>query len=1051
MKFITKIITVTFVTAALPFTGAAQDFNSLTNQKGFEISQKDGILAKLMKLQDFNRQNKNIPVYDPHQKLLSQLGINQTNNLTTYGNDYQFYGGTNSKGNNIPLAAVTDAIGNTYITGASSNETQPAGDFFTMKVSPSGTILWQVREPAVKYAVETGMLLLLDNSGNLIVSGTSWNGNDMDIQTINYNSADGSKIWESTYDAANNGIDAPTAMTTDTSGNIFITGISYSGVSLDYITLKYNATGSLMWNMREGAGDATWNEPTAITLDTAGNVIVTGYSPNPDGWLNYHTIKYNTNGEEIWTQDYNYASTAPENPSDVTNSVPYAITTDSDNNIYIAGEFDTFVGHFGTIKYNADGAIQWTQDYKSGTDRTQAFKIAVKDDILYVSGTHRGGFSNDGNVLISYSLTGEVNWVQETTDFIDSFDAELLFDDNNNIIVAARGLTPGPDGLLDTAVRAKKYSTAGEVLGRADFVISSPEGTAGIKTMAGAGLDNDGNIYFAINTYYTTMGAVFETVKSAFGTASPDVTWNNLYSNLGASHASMLYSFQDNNGGTVSTGTYYDFIDGALIPNYFIIKHNATGNLSWEKVYSATNGNPANGIIGRADNDGNIFVCLLPPIGETALTIKKMSPAGTELWTTELELINAEVYIMEASQDGSLYLGGTTKQTETATHSSFTAIKLSPLGEIIWKNYKDSPNTADNIYGINAGKINTAGDFILTGVLGTGNMISQDVDLTVVKFNNSGTPAWLTTVPVAACSSSGTDLLINNDGAIYTNGFASNNTTFKENIVTAKLNADGTLIWAKEYGEANKNERSYTLKQFSNGDIAVSGYSLAPNDEIKNAIIRYNADGNEVWTFASEAMRYYDDFHIDGSDKCYIMNQILINPFPHKIYRSPFPIATLIVVDDTGNGEEEFFIGPEYAEFFGKRLIPHQDNRLLLVGSIAVQSFYEGLHFFETEHDGTLAVDKHTPVKEKNYLGQNYPNPVVNVTNIPFFLVNEGKASIKLYNNQGRFITEIANDYYNAGQNNIPFETTSLSEGIYFYQITAGKFKQARKMIVSPK
>lgn len=1052
MKFITKIITVSFVTVVLPFTGMAQDFNSLTNQKGFEISQEGGVVAKLMKLQNFSKQHKDVPIYDPQQRLLSQLGINPKNNLTTYGNDYQFYGGTNYKGNNIPLASVTDALGNTYITGASSNETQPAGDFFTLKVSPSGTILWQVREPAIKYAVETGMILVLDISGNLIVSGISWNGNDMDIQTLKYNTADGTKIWEDTYDAANNGIDAPTAMTVDATGNIYITGISYSGVSLDYITLKYSAAGDLMWDMREGAGNNTWNEPTAITLDVTGNIIVTGYSPNPDGWLNYHTIKYNTNGEEIWTQDYNYVSTAPENPSDVTNSVPYAITTDTDDNIYVTGEFDTFVGHFGTIKYNAAGVMQWVQDYKSDADRTQAFKIATKDNVIYVLGTHRGGFANDGNVLIAYSLTGEVNWMQETTDLIDAFNPELLFDTNNNIIVAARGMTPGAEeGIIDTAARAKKYSPTGELLGRADFVISSPESTATLMTMAGAGLDSDGNIYFAVNSYYTEQGAVFETVKSAFGTTSPNAIWNTTYANLGTSHASMLNSFQDNNGGTISTGRYYNFADGILNPNFFVVKHNATGDISWKKVYNTANGNPANGIIGKSDNDGNIFICLLPDEGQTALTIKKIAPTGAELWATEVELINPQVYVMEASQDGSLYLGGVARQTETATHSSFTAIKLSATGEEIWRSYKDSPNTTDNVYGINAGKINIEGDFILTGVLGTGSMVSQDVDLTIVKFNNDGTPAWITSVPVTDSSSSGTDLLINSEGEIYTNGFASNNTTFRENIVTAKLNADGTLLWAKEYGEANKNERSYTLKQFSNGDIAVSGYSLAMNDIINNTLIKYNAGGNEVWTFASEDMRFYNDFHIDGSDKCYIMTQMIINPFPHKIFNAPFPTATLIVIDDAGNGEEEFFVGPEYAEFYGERLIPHQDDRLLLAGSAANQAFYEGLYFFETQHDGTLGVDTHTPVKEQNYLGQNYPNPAVSTTNIPFYLVQGGKASIKLYNSQGRFIKEIANDSFSVGQNSITFETTGLSEGIYFYQITAGKFKQARKMVITQK
>lgn len=1027
--------------------GTAQGIDNLQEQQGFRESQKNGMIAQLMRWQKFGAKDATISFQNPQEKLLSQLGI-RPQVFTTLADDYEFYGGESTAGNNIPYAMVTDAQGNTYVTGGSSSESHPSGDFFTMKISPLGAILWQVRIPAAKYAVEYGMKLLLDTDGNLVVTGLKWNGNDMDIRTVKY-SPEGTPLWVSTYNSPFEGVDAPTAMVSGPDGSIYITGISWSGPSLDYITLKYNQNGTLAWQARNnGPGNDSWNETTAIAIDNANNVIVTGYSPNADGWLNYHTVKYSGDGTKLWAQDYNYASNDAENPAAVTNSVPRSVTTDSANNIYVTGVFDLFLGRIGTLKYNAAGEQQWVATYKTEGEETQGWKIAFSNNKLFVAGIHNGNFANNGTVLLSYEADGTPNWVRETTDLVDAGNAQLLFDAQGNPVVAAKGMTPGADEWsLNVGARAKKYSVQGDLLGQAAFVIDTSEGLASMGDMAGLGLDINGNVYFTVNSFYSANGPVYETVKSEFGTTAPTPLWNTKYTNTAAPNASMLYSFADGNGNTFSTGEYYSFAAGMLNSNYFLVKHNAQGAVAWQVVYNTDNGNPAEGIIARADTSGNAFVCLLPQVDQP-LTLKKLSPNGEELWETELSVINGQVQVMETAADGSIYLGGVAYENEGSNNPSFVGIKISATGQELWRTFIASSNAANTIYGIAAGKVTPTGELVLTGRCGSGNFSSQDVNLTVVKFNSDGTQAWQTAVAVEGSSSSGTDLLIANDGAIYTNGFTQNNDTYLQDIITAKISAGGVLLWSKVFGDNEKNERSYTVKQFSDGAIAVVGYSLALDDSIHNCIIKYDAQGNELWVFESENLRYYNGFHIDGSDKCYIMDQVVIDPFPHKIYNSRFAVASLITVDMAGTGEEEFFVGPEYAEFYGKGLVPHPDGRLLLAGNIANQSFFQGLYFFETEHDGSLGIGDHEPVIPKNKLGQNYPNPVVNSTTIPFYLLKSEKVRITLYSSDGKLVKEIANKTFGAGTNTLIFDAGGLAPDIYFYQITAGKFKQARKMIV---
>lgn len=1050
MKFTINQI-VGLIAAVALHTSATAQSTTLKTQNGYQVSKESGSLFQLNRWSAFKPEVNNTAVTDPEQKMLAKMGVRKPQ-YATLANQYEFYGGTAYKGNNVPYAAVTDGNGNTYITGGSTSEDKPAGDFFTIKIGPDGQTLWEKREQAPQYAVEYGMHIAIDAQGNVLVSGLKWNGNDMDIRVVKYDTA-GTKLWDTSFDNGAQGIEVPNSMTTDADGNVYITGIGWTGTSVNYLTIKYNSGGIAQWHQSENpAGGETWNEATALAVDTQGNVIVTGYSPNPDGWLNYHTIKYNAAGTKLWEQDYNYESTDPDNPADVTNSVPRAITTDADGNIYITGTFDTFLNRIGTIKYNASGVQQWVESYKSEGEVTLGWKIGLINNTLYVAGSHRGGFADDGTVLLSYTPNGVQNWVKETTDLVETAYAELTFDAQGNIVVSANGMTPGEEEWqLDVAARAYKYAPDNALLGEAAFVISTADGTASMTGLAGTGLDNAGNVYFSVNSFYTENGSVYETVKSGFGTTSPETTWNAVYANQGSPDSTMLNSFPDADGNTFSTGSFHSYSNGSLTANYFIVKHNAAGNIVWTNVFNAENGNAAEGIIGRTDANGNAYVCLLPGFEAypPAIKVIKLSAAGTQLWSTEIPLYNPSVNVLEPQADGSVYIGGTAYQTENAATASFLGIKLGADGTQLWATYMPGI-TGNNIFGVAAGKVNTNGQLILTGRHGSGNFMSQQTNLAVVQFNADGSAGWITPVPVEGGISSGTDIYIAADNSIYVNGYTQNTDTFYDDIVTAKITASGSVSWYHTFGEADKNERSYTLKPFSNGAIAVAGYSLADNGDIHNTLIKYSPDGELLWNFASENMRYYNDFHIDGSDVCYLMDQVIADPFPHKIFTQPFPIASLITVDQNGqNSNENFFVGPEYAEFYGERLVPHADNRLLLAGSVGNQAFYKGTYFFETQHDGTLSnAGDLTPDATKNTLGQNYPNPVKGITKIPFTLINGGTAVIRLYNIQGRYIGEIANDNYAAGPATVTFDAKGLAPGIYFYQIESNGYKQARKMIV---
>jgi|GEM_PF-2570597 len=80
----------------------------------------------------------------------------------------------------------------------------------------------------------------------------------------------------------------------------------------------------------------------------------------------------------------------------------------------------------------------------------------------------------------------------------------------------------------------------------------------------------------------------------------------------------------------------------------------------------------------------------------------------------------------------------------------------------------------------------------------------------------------------------------------------------------------------------------------------------------------------------------------------------------------------------------------------------------------------------------------------------NYPNPFTNTTTIEFTLEEEQTISLSVYDLRGRLIAKLLeNEPKSAGQNQIAFDGSSLTEGIYFYTIESNGFKETKKMVLS--
>src|SRR5262249_28725347 len=141
------------------------------------------------------------------------------------------------------------------------------------------------------------------------------NGTGSDFATIKYSSA-GVALWTNRYNGIGNDADVPTAIAVDSSGNVFVTGYSvgsFGAYDCDYLTIKYSNAGVPLWiNRYDGpANGEDW--ATGIAVDTSGNVFVTGGSDRLDYfddriYRDYTTIKYSNAGVTLWVKRFTFPS-----------------------------------------------------------------------------------------------------------------------------------------------------------------------------------------------------------------------------------------------------------------------------------------------------------------------------------------------------------------------------------------------------------------------------------------------------------------------------------------------------------------------------------------------------------------------------------------------------------------------------------------------------------------------------------------------------------------------------------------------------------------------
>lgn len=351
--------------------------------------------------------------------------------LDNNGNEVWFvtYNGP-ADGKDYGLDLVVDSDGSVYVTGNSKGNGTDY-DICTIKYDLHGNEEWVRRYDGPAHYDDQGRFITLTDAGDIVVAGaTVSSGTDWDFFVGKYN-ADGDEIWTADYDgpAGKEDYIFDHGLVTDEYGNIYVTGASDGidapyGDGHDYCTIKYDSDGGEEWVVRYDGPLNRFDRPSAgIAMDSDGNVLVSGYSDCGFSELNACTIKYDNDGNELWTAYYE-GTGSPD--------WPYDIAVDEYGDVYITGitwlsfyDFESL-----TIKYDGDGNEIWVN--RGDFSNTPSLTLD-EYGMVYVCGDIQP--PDDARVVKYGPENGDTQWIADYDGSEGSFDGlvSITTDDQGNI------------------------------------------------------------------------------------------------------------------------------------------------------------------------------------------------------------------------------------------------------------------------------------------------------------------------------------------------------------------------------------------------------------------------------------------------------------------------------------------------------------------------------------------------------------------------------------------------------------------------------------------
>lgn len=670
--------------------------------------------------------------------------------------------------------------------------------------------------------------VISDGAGNIYVTGISHNN----VTTIKYD-VNGNQIWLKTYNGPYNGADAGNSLVLDNLGNLYVVGYVGvgTGVASDMLTLKYDVSGNFIW-ARTFTGITTtgYDQARAVTCDATGNIYVTGKVINPSAYEDMTTLKYDPNGNLMWSKVLNHTGLG--------NDCGMDIELDNAGNVFVSGylSYTTTLTKAGLVKYDNAGTQQFavTALGNTGYDYWGDILITSTNQVFVAGAYDAGGMGINGRISRYNPTTGAQIWetyYNTSGGGADEFRKLTRNATTGDLYVSgnSRNSVSG-----NTEMLMAKYDSTG-VFQWAKFNTGSATAADGAFDVV---LDGTGNIWSSGYVENSTGSRDFTVVEyNAAGTQLYFDSYNNAFNNYDEA-ATMVYY---NNAVYVAGFT----TNAATSRDYFLVRYNTSGSRVWTKTYFTT---PSPSDISTAvttDVAGNIYIA-----GTTSTTassyndilVLKYNAAGAFQWqythSGTAGFMNDNATGIAVDGSGNVYVSGYVENTGTMKDG--IVIKLNASGALQWTGIYNNPaQNKDDVF--NAVRVDPAKNVYVTGY--TTATASSTTNILTVKYDVAGVQQWAPTYNGTATTSNdvGNDLEVDAAGNTYVVGKATF-TASQDDIMAIKYSSTGAQTWAWNYlSSTNYNDVGKYIRLAPNGDFYVAGYKSYSSGLRDMITIRYSS------------------------------------------------------------------------------------------------------------------------------------------------------------------------------------------------------------------
>jgi hypothetical protein len=122
---------------------------------------------------------------------------------------------------------------------------------------------------------------------------------------------------------------------------------------------------------------------------------------------------------------------------------------------------------------------------------------------------------------------------------------------------------------------------------------------------------------------------------------------------------------------------------------------------------------------------------------------------------------------------------------------------------------------------------------------------------------------WTSVINPSSYSTYGTDIILDNQGNIYSLGHVFVNSTEKEDVIIVKYTNTGTVLWTRIYGNSENSDKPSSAVIDADNNLIIVGTttSSANGDDIM--CLKYNSDGDLIKTYVFDGTAHLDDSGAD--------------------------------------------------------------------------------------------------------------------------------------------------------------------------------------------